>query len=200
MLEVEVINDPAVAVGWMTSLGAQIKQHIINTIGFSFYINGLYRYNDSVVDRAAERAVRAGLVVVVAAGNSGCGDNPRPIPPANSPSVITVGGYDDNNQLENRELDLYCSNFGYTVDGLLKPEIIAPAIRVAAPILPGPDFYRRAEALSQLAAAPDYALKKLARSLAGTAGLPASIAEAGAEEIRAAAESLLRESKVVAAH
>jgi serine protease AprX len=157
-------------------------------------------FNDSVVDRAAERAVRAGLVVVVAAGNSGCGDNPRPIPPANSPSVITVGGYDDNNELENRELDLYCSNFGYTVDGLLKPEIIAPAIWVAAPILPGSDFYRRAEALSQLAAAPDYALKKLARSLAATAGLPASIAEAGADEIRAAAQSLLSESKVVATH
>jgi len=52
----------AVAVGWMTSLGAQIKQHIINTIGFSFYINGLYRYFD-LPDLAALIAPRAVLVI-----------------------------------------------------------------------------------------------------------------------------------------
>ncbi len=52
----------AVAVGWMTSLGAQFKQHIINTIGFSFYINGLYRYFD-LPDLAALIAPRAVLVI-----------------------------------------------------------------------------------------------------------------------------------------
>jgi dienelactone hydrolase len=52
----------AVAVGWMTSLGAQIQQHIINTIGFSFYINGLYRYFD-LPDLAALIAPRAVLVI-----------------------------------------------------------------------------------------------------------------------------------------
>jgi len=52
----------AVAVGWMTSLGAQIKQHIINSIGFSFYINGLYRYFD-LPDLAALIAPRAVLVI-----------------------------------------------------------------------------------------------------------------------------------------
>jgi dienelactone hydrolase len=36
----------AVDVGWMTSFGAQIKQHVINTVGLSFHINGLYRYLD----------------------------------------------------------------------------------------------------------------------------------------------------------
>jgi hypothetical protein len=52
----------AVAVGWMTSLGAQIKQHIVNSIGFSFYINGLYRYFD-LPDLAALIAPRAMLVI-----------------------------------------------------------------------------------------------------------------------------------------
>jgi dienelactone hydrolase len=52
----------AVAVGWMTSLGAQIKQHIIHTIGFSFYLNGLYRYFD-LPDLAALIAPRALLVI-----------------------------------------------------------------------------------------------------------------------------------------
>ena len=36
----------AVDVGWMTSMGSQIKQHVTNTIGLSFHINGLYRYLD----------------------------------------------------------------------------------------------------------------------------------------------------------
>jgi dienelactone hydrolase len=52
----------AVNVGWMTSLGAQIKQHIIYTIGFSFYLNGLYRYFD-LPDLAALIAPRAVLVI-----------------------------------------------------------------------------------------------------------------------------------------
>lgn len=157
-------------------------------------------FHESIVDRAAEKAVQAGLVVVVAAGNTGCGDNPRPIPPANSPSVITVGGYDDNNRWDNTEPGLYCSNFGPTVDGLVKPEIIAPAIWVAAPILPGTDFYRRAEALSQLAAAPDYLLRDLARQVKQAAELPDSIYHASAAEIRAAVEARIIESKIVATH
>ena len=108
----------------------------------------------SIIDQAAEEAIRNGIVVVAAAGNSGA-DGQHSIPPANSPSVITVGGYHDNNELNSNSLDLYHSNFGPTADGTVKPEIVAPAMWVAAPILPGTDFYDRAEALSQLAAAED---------------------------------------------
>jgi len=97
----------------------------------------------SIIDQAAEEAVKNGIVVVVAAGNS---DDNHSIPPANSPSVITVGGYQDRNQL-------YHSNFGPTADGTVKPEIVAPAMWVAAPLLPNTDLYHRAEKLSQLAAA-----------------------------------------------
>ena len=157
-------------------------------------------FRESVVDRAAETAVRAGLTVVVAAGNTGCGPSPRPIPPANSPSVITVGGYDDGNLLGNSEPDLYCSNFGPTVDGLIKPEIIAPAIWVAAPILPGTDFYHRAEALSQLAAAPDYLLPELANKLRRIADLPDSIDQASPPEIRLAVEAQIVGSKIISTH
>ena len=104
----------------------------------------------SIIDQAAEEAIGNGIVVVVAAGNAG---EARSIPPANSPSVITVGGYHDNNQIDGN-LDLYHSNFGPTADGTVKPELVAPAMWVAAPILPGTNLYARAEALSHLAAAP----------------------------------------------
>lgn len=105
----------------------------------------------SIIDQAAEEAIKNGVVVVAAAGNSGA-DGRHSIPPANSPSVITVGGYHDNNQLNGNGLELYHSNFGPTADGTVKPEIVAPAMWVAAPILPETDFYYRAEVLSQLAA------------------------------------------------
>ena len=52
----------AVDVGWMTSFGAQIKQHVIHTVGLSFHINGLYRYLD-FPDIAALVAPRALLVI-----------------------------------------------------------------------------------------------------------------------------------------
>ena len=52
----------AVDVGWMTSFGAQLKEHVINTMGLSFHINGLYRYLD-FPDLAALVAPRALLVI-----------------------------------------------------------------------------------------------------------------------------------------
>ena len=57
--------------------------------------------------------------------------------PASAPSVLTVGGLDDKNRLPFSGYDMYHSSYGPTVDGLQKPEVIAPGIWVAAPILPG---------------------------------------------------------------
>ncbi|MGH9554394.1 MAG: S8 family serine peptidase [Terriglobales bacterium] len=157
-------------------------------------------YTSNAVDLVAEEAVRCGLVVVVAAGNSGCTENPRPVPPANAPSVITVGGYNDHNQPDATALDLYCSSFGPTADGLQKPEIIAPAMWVAVPILPGSAEYRRAAALSQLAAAPDNRLPSLLKQLAESADLPESLAAERPSAIRTSIEQALEENRVVATH
>jgi dienelactone hydrolase len=52
----------AVDVGWMTSFASQIKQHINNTIGLSFHINGLYRYMD-LPDVSALIAPRSIMVI-----------------------------------------------------------------------------------------------------------------------------------------
>ena len=189
------------------------ERYDIRVLSISLGGDGDISYKESIADRAAEEAVRRGLVVVVAAGNAGHSDRHTPIPPANSPSVITVGGYDDRNRLGGTP-DLYWSSYGPTADGILKPEIIAPAIWVAAPILPGSEFYEQAEALSQIADAPDYMLDRLARLMAQPdyvlsglaselwqrAGLPESSRRAPADMIRALVESRLNESKIVATH
>ena len=153
----------------------------------------------SIVDQAAEEAISQGIVVVAAAGNSGA-EGRHSIPPANSPSVITVGGYTDHNRLNGTEFDLYHSNFGMTADGTVKPEIVAPAMWVAAPILPGTNSYERAEALSRLATSVDYQLTDLARELGEAAELPTRVANSDATEIRAYVEAVLQQEKVVAAH
>ena len=153
----------------------------------------------SIIDEAAEEAVRQGLVVVVAAGNSGH-EQKHSIPPANSPSVITVGGYSDNNTVDDAKIDLYQSNYGYTTDGTLKPEVIAPARWVAAPILPGTSDYRKAEALSRLAVAPDYELPLLARQLQTETEIPESLIGANLQVLRSFVESVLEQRKIVATH
>ena len=153
----------------------------------------------SIVDQAAEEAIGHGIAVVAAAGNAGA-EGRHSIPPANSPSVITVGGYTDHNRLNGTDLDLYHSNFGVTADGTVKPEIVAPAMWIAAPILPRTRLYERAEALSRLAAAVDYQLPDLARQLKQAAELPEPVANADATGIRAYVEAALQKEKIVAAH
>ncbi len=119
------------------------------------------------LSRAAEAAVRQGIVVVCAAGNAG--NNPlkhAPVPPASVPAVITVGGFDDGGGDGDR-LVPYHSSYGPTLDGVLKPEIIAPAIRVAAPILPGTPTAKQAALIAELSQADDDELSAIIGEHAG---------------------------------
>jgi serine protease AprX len=102
---------------------------------------------ESPVDLAVEEAVSKGIVVVAAVGN-----NPtKPIiPPASSPSAITVGGLDDQNEMWKTFRQMFHSSFGKTVDGYTKPELIAPAIWVAGPILPHTDQAKESPLLFKL--------------------------------------------------
>jgi serine protease AprX len=155
--------------------------------------------SENGVNRLAEEAVDRGMVLVAAAGNSGCTQRHRSLPPATAPSVIAVGGYDDGNDPERKRLALYCSSFGLTADGLVKPELIAPAMWVAAPILPGTPSYARAEALTRLAETPDNRLIAAARQIGG-ATLGLSHEPESPEALRAWIDSRLREEKIIAAH
>jgi dienelactone hydrolase len=52
----------AVDVGWMTAYASNIRRNVINTVGFTFHIPGLYRYLD-LPDLAALIAPRSALVM-----------------------------------------------------------------------------------------------------------------------------------------
>jgi serine protease AprX len=155
---------------------------------------------DNEVNRLAEEIVGRGIVLVVSAGNRGCTNMPHSLPPATAPSAITVGGYDDGNDPTLSGLSLYCSSFGLTADRLGKPELIALASGVAAPILPNTAAYERAEILARLASAPDEIVPSLVGRLArGGAEIPAA-GPSGAEAAREWAGEVILREKVVATH
>ena len=113
------------------------------------------------LSQAAERATREGILVCAAAGNLGHVPGHPVLPPASVPSALTVGGLDDKNRLAFAGYDMYHSSFGPTLDGLQKPEVIAPSIWVAAPILPGTPTAAQAELLARLAGAPEGELRTI---------------------------------------
>jgi serine protease AprX len=114
-------------------------------------------YLTDALSRAADAAVRAGIVVVAAVGNAGHEPRPAVLPPASAPSVISVGGFDDGG--EGLHEGGYHSSYGPTIDGLQKPELIAPSIYVAAPILPGTPTADQARLYALLDAADDASLR-----------------------------------------
>ncbi len=124
-------------------------------------------YLASSLCQVVERAVGEGLIVVCAVGNAGMAHGHPVLPPASSPSAISVGGLDDQNSLDRAKRGMYRSSYGPTVDGLQKPEIIAPGIWVAAPILPATPTADEAELCSTLDRAVDADLRTIIESHAG---------------------------------
>ena len=118
-------------------------------------------YLDNSLCQTVERAVREGLIVVCAVGNAGWEPGHPVVPPASSPSAIAVGGLNDQNSLDRARHSLYRSSYGPTIDGLQKPEVIAPGIWVPAPILPHTPTAAEAELYAKLDRATDEELLPL---------------------------------------
>ncbi len=124
-------------------------------------------YLTNALSQQVERCTREGLTLVCAVGNAGHIPGHPVLPPASAPSCIAVGGLDDQNSLDRARRGMYRSSYGPTIDGLQKPEVIAPGIWVAAPILPRTPTAEEAELYSQLDAAPDDKLRSLLEQRAG---------------------------------
>jgi serine protease AprX len=119
------------------------------------------------LSQTVERCVRSGLTVVCAVGNAGHAPGHPVLPPASAPSCIAVGGLDDQNSLDRARRGMYRSSYGPTIDGLQKPEVIAPGIWVAAPILPRTPTAKEAEFYSELDQTPDPQLRGLIQEHTG---------------------------------
>jgi serine protease AprX len=124
-------------------------------------------YLNNTLCQLVEKVVQAGVTVVCAVGNAGLAPGHPVLPPASAPSSIAVGGLDDQNSLDRARRGMYRSSYGPTIDGLQKPEVIAPGIWVAGPILPHTPTAHQAELYAALDAAADDELNDLIISHAG---------------------------------
>ncbi|WP_238654703.1 S8 family peptidase [Paenibacillus piscarius] len=97
---------------------------------------------DDLLVQAVERAVKAGLTVVIAAGNHGPGRRTVESPGI-SPSAITVGAVNDRRTLTQKDdrITVYSSR-GPAPGGLVKPDLVAPGDRVISLRAPGSQLVR----------------------------------------------------------
>lgn len=80
--------------------------------------------------KVVDKAIKAGLIVIVAAGNSG----PKKgtiLSPGNSMNAITVGAVDDKRTIDTSDDTIapFCSR-GPTKEGLIKPDLLAPGVNI----------------------------------------------------------------------
>ncbi|MFZ5916953.1 MAG: S8 family peptidase [Chloroflexota bacterium] len=119
------------------------NQHNIRVMNLSLYAEATCPYWADPLDRAVEAAWQAGIVVVVAAGNSG----PNPFSmsvPGNDPYVITVGALDGKETAGNLADDTLTeySSAGPTLDLFVKPDVVAPGHKLVSFLAPGSKFAR----------------------------------------------------------
>lgn len=105
----------------------------IRIVNISSTVNTPQSYKESAVAAAVEQLWMNGVVVVVSAGNKGTQSCSTCYAPANDPMVISVGAADDNGtaSLSDDSLKSWSSN-GQTMDGLSKPEIVAPGAEITS--------------------------------------------------------------------
>ncbi len=173
------------------------KQYGIRVLNVSCGGDYQASYLHDGLSQAAEWATREGLLVVAAAGNQGQVPEHPVMPPASAPSVLTVGGLDDQRWPTFAGYEMYHSSYGPTVDGLQKPEVIAPGIWVAAPILPGTPTAAQAELYALLAASPDSALRATLRAHPRVDPDLDAAAELVAPLLRQLVHAKLRDNKVI---
>lgn len=112
-------------------------EYKIRIINMSLGSQAVESYKDDPVCLAAEAAWEAGIVVCVAAGNSG--PEARTIAsPGIDPRVITVGALDDYDSVDGTD-DAVAgfSSRGPTIDDLPKPDVISPGVSIVSLRSPG---------------------------------------------------------------
>jgi serine protease AprX len=109
----------------------------IRVMNLSLVSPALSPYFADPINLAAMRAWAEGIIVIAAAGNGG----PKPMTvgvPANNPYIVTVGAFTDNFTPLDWGDD-YLTPFsaaGPTLDGFVKPDLVAPGARMVSSVLP----------------------------------------------------------------
>jgi len=110
----------------------------IDILNMSLGDYAIKSYKDDPWVQAAEKAIDAGLIVLVAAGNEGPGEKTISTPGI-SPRVITVGAYDDRNTPETGDDRIYenSSRGPTSMDNISKPDLLGPGVKIYAALSSG---------------------------------------------------------------
>ncbi len=173
------------------------EQHNIRIINLSVTDDAPEPWRENRVSQWVQKVVEAGIVVVAAAGNDPTAEL---LPPASSPHAITVGGLNDRNTLHPLVNALYHSTFGLSADGLQKPDLIAPAVWVAAPVLPGTAEHQKALVLFDLWETDDAFLAPKLANMLQYSGLDAGLLDKSTLEIREAIKREIARAKLINPH
>ena len=129
------LSDIIKGVQWAVTKKDELDIDIINmSLGGPQYDS----YKNDPVALSVGKAVEAGIVAAVAGGNSG----PKPETigtPGNHPDAFTVGALNDKGTLTRADDDVapFSSRGPTKVDGLVKPNILAPGVNITAANAPG---------------------------------------------------------------
>jgi serine protease AprX len=182
------------ALNWVIHNQHRYNIRVVNlSVGGDFPSDGSLSPLDELVEEASAR----GIAVVCAAGNDGA---QHVVPPASAPSAITVGGLDDRNSLEQARHQLYHSNYGRGGFHKAKPDLIAPAIWVAAPMLPHTWVYNEGQYLWKLLHAPDNELRKLLETRQAENKFKKETLQSSLDDIRRVIRLRMIEQKYIHAH
>ncbi len=129
-------SDVIEAIDWAVDHRAQYNIRVMN---LSLGAPVMQPYRDDPVCAAVERAARAGIFVVAAAGNHGLAEDGRRvmggiISPGNSPYATTVGALDTQGTPERADdvVAPFSSSGPTRFDLVMKPDLVAPGRRVVS--------------------------------------------------------------------
>jgi serine protease AprX len=108
----------------------------IRVVNLSMVGNTRTSFVTDPLNKAVEKLWFKGVVVIVAAGNSGSGTGEVDMSgaPANDPFVITVGALDQNETADTSDDQVPpWSSYGHTADGFAKPDLSAPGRYLIVP-------------------------------------------------------------------
>lgn len=130
------------------------ETYSIKIVNLSITADGAETEIESLINQLIEKEI----CVVAAIGNN---ESATIKVPACLKNVITVGGIDDHNRLSASTFTPYHSAYGSVMEFVAKPDIVAPAIWIAAPILPESFESKEAGALFELSKCEKKELKNL---------------------------------------
>ncbi|WP_026476795.1 S8 family peptidase [Alkaliphilus transvaalensis] len=121
------ISDVIAGIQWAVD---NRRRYNIKVLTLSLGTAAKKNYQQDPLCQAVDAATAAGITVVVAAGNNGPKESTINSP-AISPNVIAVGACDDRKSKAPKDVTIAdFSSRGPTIDGLSKPDILAPGVNI----------------------------------------------------------------------